>query len=94
MTLTRVLLLLIAIITIINPQKLYTGVWRGGTDGYYLWAEASWANFNTKWSQLAGQGLRLIKIETYTVGANRYFNGLWRSGTDAYALTPLGLNWG
>ena len=76
-----------------NTQKLYTGVWRGGTDGYYLWAGVNWADFNTKWAELGKSNLRLIRIETYLSGSTRLFIGLWREGTDAYALTPYGYNW-
>ncbi len=80
-------------ITTIQSQEFFTGVWRSGSDGYYLWAGANWQDFNKKWSDLAKQNLRLINIKTYLSGGNRVFAGIWSSGSDAYALTPLGLDW-
>ena len=76
-----------------SAQDLYTGVWRSGTGGYYLWSGVTWADFNTKWSTLGGQGLRLINIKTYTVGGARKWSGVWAAGTDGYSLTPLHLTW-
>ncbi len=76
-----------------SAQDVYTGVWRSGTGGYYLWSGVSWADFNTKWSELGGQNLRLINIKTYTVGGVRKWSGAWVAGTDGYALTPLHLDW-
>jgi hypothetical protein len=77
----------------IYAQKLYSGVWRAGTGGTYLWSGVSWANFNDKWSDLAKQNLRLTDIETYTVNGQRLFSGVWEPGSDGYALTPAGLDW-
>ncbi len=77
----------------VSAQDLYTGVWRSGTGGHYLWSGVSWADFNTKWSQLGGQNLRLINIKTYTVGGVRKWSGVWQGGSDAYSLTPLHLTW-
>jgi len=74
-------------------QKYYTGVWRSGTKGYYLWSGVSWTDFSKKWADLGKQNLRLINIKTYTVGSTRYFGGIWEEGTDGYVLTPAGLNW-
>lgn len=47
-----------------SAQDMYTGVWPSGTGGHYLWLGVSWADFNTKSSQLGGQNLRLINIKT------------------------------
>lgn len=74
-------------------QKLYTGVWRAGTSGTYLWSGVNWADFNKKWNELGGKNFRLVDIETYTAGGQRLFSGVWESGSDGYALTPLGLDW-
>ncbi len=76
-----------------SAQDVYTGVWRSGNSGYYLWAGVSWSEFNTKWSDLGGKNLRLINIKTYTVGGVRKWTGVWEGGTDGYALTPLHLTW-
>lgn len=76
-----------------SAQDVYTGVWRSGSSGYYLWSGVSWSDFNTKWSELGGKNLRLINIKTYTVGGVRKWSGVWEGGTDGYALTPLHLDW-
>src|SRR5690606_26736617 len=76
-----------------SAQKYYTGVWRTGTKGYYLWSGVSWADFNKKWAELGKKSLRLINIKTYTVGGKRLFGGIWEEGTDGYVLTPAGLDW-
>ena len=46
----------------------FAGIWRGGNDAYYLWTGAQWDDFQTKWNQLSGQGLRLVDLETYIDG--------------------------
>jgi hypothetical protein len=79
--------------SISHGQGLYTGIWRSGSDGYYLWNGATWQDFNVKWDELAKQNLRLVNIKTYKVGSSRVFSGVWRGGSDAYALTPLHLDW-
>ena len=35
----------------------YTGIWRSGSGPHYLWANASWTSFRTKWQELNGTGL-------------------------------------
>ena len=47
------------------------GVWRSGTGGYGLWVNANWDSFKAKWTEWAGQGLRLVDIEVRQVGATR-----------------------
>ena len=70
-----------------NGERRYTGVWRSGTDGYYLWAGVNWTNFVDKWTELAGQNLRLIDMETYeNANGERKYTGVWRSGTSGYYL--------
>ena len=76
-----------------SAQNLYTGVWRSGTGGYFLWSGVSWTDFNTKWSELGTKNLRLINIKSYKVGGVRKWSGVWQGGTDGYALTPLHLTW-
>ena len=43
-------------------QELWAGVWREGSDGYYLWAASDWENFVGQWDERAEQGLRLLKM--------------------------------
>ncbi|NII27080.1 M23 family metallopeptidase [Pseudoflavitalea sp. X16] len=87
------LLLLATLFFQAMAQDLYTGVWRKGNGGTYLWSGVNWADFNKKWSDLGKQNLRLIDIETYVTGGQRYFSGVWEGGSDGYALTPAGLDW-
>src|SRR5688572_1314577 len=74
-------------------QDFYTGVWRQGSGGTFLWGGVSWSEFNSKWSELAGKNLRLINIKTYAGSRGRLFTGIWSGGSDGYALTPAGLDW-
>jgi len=76
----------------VSAQSLYTGVWRQGSDGYYLWAGVDWDNFTTKWQALARQDLRLVDISTYVKDGKRLYNGVWRGGTDGYYLWA-GVDW-
>src|SRR5215217_438923 len=64
----------------------YSGVWRGGSEGHYLWANAGWDNFKAKWQELSGAGLRLVDVETYQGNGPRLWAGAWRAGTDAHYL--------
>ena len=65
---------------------LWAGVWRSGSDGYYLWIDADQANFLAKWQELGAQGLRLIDFDVYTVNGRTLWAGVWRAGTDGYYL--------
>ena len=65
---------------------LYAGVWRHGTDPYYLWGGVDWNSFNTKWQQLSNQGLRLVDLKVYAGNGPTKFSGVWRGGTDAHYL--------
>src|SRR5205809_3709569 len=76
----------------VSAQDLYTGVWRAGTDGYYLYGGLTWNQFVSKWQTLGSQNQRLIDISTYVEDGKRLYNGVWRSGTDAYALYG-GVDW-
>ena len=64
----------------------YSGVWRSGSDPYYLWGNASWSNFKTKWEQNSQQNLRLVDIDTYLSGSTRLWSGVWRGGSDGHYL--------
>jgi hypothetical protein len=41
-------------------EDAFTGVWRSGTDAYYLWVNADESHFISKWSALASQNLRRV----------------------------------
>ncbi len=52
-----------------------------------------WDNFNTKWQELSGKGLRLVDFETWLDGGGvRRYAGVWRTGTDAHYLW-VGVDW-
>lgn len=67
-------------------QQTYTGVWRQGNDAYYLWVNSSWNNFVAKWTQLAGQNLRLVDLKITRESGVERFHGVWRQGTGGYYL--------
>jgi murein DD-endopeptidase MepM/ murein hydrolase activator NlpD len=76
----------------ISAQDLYTGVWRAGSDGYYLYGGLTWNQLVSKWQTLASQNQRLIDVSTFVRNGQRLYNGVWRAGTDAYALYG-GVEW-
>lgn len=97
MTVVRSLALAVAVLFVLGPraaraQQAYAGVFRGGTDGHYLWVGATWPSFVAKWQQLSNQGLRLIDFETDVVAGARRFTGVWRAGNDAHYLW-VGVTW-
>lgn len=71
---------------------LYAGVWRQGSDPYYLWGGVDWNSFNSKWQELSGKGLRLIDLKVYTGNGATKFSGVWRGGNDAHYLW-VGVDW-
>ena len=73
-------------------QDRYAGVWREGSDGYYLSNGLDWDGFTDKWAELGAGGLRLIDVETYMDGSTRKYTGVWREGSDGYYLSG-GLDW-
>lgn len=66
--------------------KVYTGIWRAGTDGYYLWRANGWSNFVKKWKELSAAGFRLEDIETFRTGNQIHFTGVWREGRGGHYL--------
>ena len=64
----------------------YHGVWRSGSGGYGLWVNANWDSFRGKWTEWAGQGLRLTDIEIRRVGNEDRYSGVWLPGTGGYGL--------
>ncbi len=71
---------------------LYAGVWRHGSDPYYLWGGVDWNSFNTKWQQLSQQNLRLIDLKVYPGNGPTKFSGVWRAGNDGHYLW-VGVDW-
>src|SRR5688572_155531 len=69
-----------------RAEQRYSGVWESGGGGHFLWAGVSWNDFEDKWEELSGQGLRLIDIETYVEGGQRKYAGVWRAGNDGHFL--------
>lgn len=67
-------------------QQTYTGVWRQGNDAYYLWVNSPWNSFVSKWTQLAGQNLRLVDLKITRESGVERFHGVWRQGTGGYYL--------
>lgn len=72
-----------------NNQRQYIGVFRQGNEGHFLWSVTGWSNFTKKWDELSKDGLRLIDIETFTVGNQRQFIGVFRSGGGGFALKSV-----
>lgn len=64
----------------------YSGVWRSGSDPYYLWGNASWEGFRAKWEELSRANLRLVDFDVTPVGNGHWWSGVWRSGNDAHYL--------
>ncbi len=77
---------------VVRPATTYTGVWRSGTDPYYLWVNADWANFVSKWQELGQRNLRLVDFEITRFGNVDRYSGVWRQGTDPYYLW-VNANW-
>jgi murein DD-endopeptidase MepM/ murein hydrolase activator NlpD len=73
-------------------QQGYSGVFRSGNDGYYLWVGVTWPSFVAKWQELSGQGLRLVDLETDVVNGTRRYTGVWRGGNDKHYLW-VGVDW-
>ena len=74
------------------PQALsltpgnYSGVWLPKSGGYYLWANASWSSFRTKWQELAGKGRWLFLSKVHRAGNNTRYSGVWLPGSGGYYL--------
>ncbi|GJL73832.1 MAG: hypothetical protein NMNS01_30310 [Nitrosomonas sp.] len=64
----------------------YIGVWRRGNDPYYLWVNASWNSFRSKWQELGDKNLRLVDFESKLINGNWRYSGVWRHGSDPYYL--------
>ena len=66
---------------------LFSGIWRAGSDGHYLWVNSSWSDFSAKWSTLSSQGLRLVDLDSYvSTGGSQLWAGVWRAGNDGHYL--------
>lgn len=51
-----------------NGKRIFLGVWRSGTDGFYLWHNTDWQSFTSKWAELNGSNMQLIDMETFDGG--------------------------
>jgi hypothetical protein len=67
-------------------QRQYVGVFRAGNDDYALSGDIGWPSFTSTWATLRAQGLRLVDVESFPVGAQREYIGVYRSGSDWDAL--------
>ena len=79
-------LLDLEVFTDANGNLKYAGVYGAGNWGHHLVAGLTQAAFNTKWSELGGQGFRLVDVEVYKVGATTYYAGVFKAGAGGYAL--------
>jgi hypothetical protein len=70
----------------------FAGIFRAGTDGHALWEGDDWTGFQSKWTELSKQNLRLVDLETYVEGGKRKWAGAFRAGTDAHYLW-VGASW-
>lgn len=70
----------------LRAEAVFTGVFAPGDDAYLLWALPSWPDFQEKWRQAEGQGLRLVAVRTYADGGRRFYAGAWRAGGQAEEL--------
>jgi hypothetical protein len=60
----------------------YSGVWRAGSGGYYLWVNADQNHFIAKWQELSQQNLRLVDMNIHQVPGNQWrYAGVWQQGT-------------
>jgi Bacterial tandem repeat domain 1 len=74
-----------------NAKRVYVGVFRTGTDGHFLWADADSNGLVAKWKELSHKGFRLIDLTTYHDGGQPLYGAVFRAGNDGYAL--YGANW-
>ena len=79
-------LLDLEVFTDANGVLKYAGVYGAGNWGHYLFAGMTQAAFNAKWSELGGQGYRLMDVEVYKSGAATLYAGVFKAGAGAYAL--------
>jgi hypothetical protein len=70
----------------VNAANAFAGIWRGGSDGYYLWVNVNKNNFIAKWKELSGQNFRLVDIEVDSSSGTTFWSGVWRSGSDGHYL--------
>jgi len=64
----------------------YSGIWRSGSDPFFLWGNASWDGFRAKWEELSRNNLRLVDFDVTPVGNTHWWSGVWRSGNDGHFL--------
>ncbi|MBC7774959.1 MAG: peptidoglycan DD-metalloendopeptidase family protein [Phycisphaerae bacterium] len=79
-------LLDLEVFTDANGNLKYAGVYGAGNWGYGLYAGMTQAAFNAKWSELGGQGYRLVDVEVYKSGGSTLYAGVFKAGSGGYAL--------
>lgn len=74
---------LLGVLRMVNS---YTGVWRAGSDNHYLWANANWNSFRSKWDELSREDLRLADMNIHQVAGELRYTGVWRAGSGRHYL--------
>lgn len=69
-------------------ERHFLGVFRASNDGHYLMAGVDRATFDSEWTRLSKNGLRLTDMTSYSEGGQRRYAAVYRQGTDGYALLP------
>lgn len=64
----------------------FIGVYRASNDKTQMISAGSYAEFAGKWSEQHKIGMRLVDVETYRHGGQRFYVGLFRPGTGSSGL--------
>lgn len=67
-----------------NP--LLTAIWEPGKGARYVWYGADWPVFQSKWRQLASDGLSLRCLDVADSDAGESWSGVWQAGNIAQEL--------
>lgn len=59
-------------------QRLWSGIFGGGTDGFAFWRSLDQTAFQEKIRVLGEQGLQLVDQEVYSLNGQAYWSGAWR----------------
>ncbi len=76
-----------------SAQDKFIGVWKQGNYGYSLIPEVDWSKFNTEYTRITNEGMRLTDIETYIKNGKRYYTSVWKTGSGKHACIPA-IEWG
>ena len=69
-----------------NGVRYYTGVWRSGSYGNYIYKLRGWNAFIAKWKEMGKKNYRLVDVERFKEGSSEIYVGVWRSGKENYYL--------